>query len=64
MPRNLVRRIEVIFPIEDEKIKDRIENNISAMLKDNTKARLQRADGSYEYIKNNAKKISSQDKNI
>ncbi len=62
MPRNLIRRIEVVFPIEDEAIKNRIENTLETMLKDNMKARMQQPDGSYEYIKNNAPKISSQQK--
>lgn len=60
MPRNLVRRIEVIFPIEDADIKKRIEQTLFAMLKDNVKSRIQMPDGSYEYIKKDAKQYSSQ----
>jgi polyphosphate kinase len=48
MPRNFFRRIEVMFPIEDARLKSRIVDNIlSVMLSDNVKARLQQPDGSY-----------------
>ena len=48
MPRNLNRRVEVIFPVENpdlvRKIRDEI---IAAYLSDNVKARLMQPDGSY-----------------
>jgi polyphosphate kinase len=48
MPRNFFRRIEVMFPIEDPKLKARIvETVLPTVLGDNVKARLQQADGSY-----------------
>jgi polyphosphate kinase len=41
MQRNLDRRIEVVFPVEDEKIKQRIKNEIiQTQLNDNLGARL------------------------
>jgi polyphosphate kinase len=48
MPRNFFGRIEVVFPIEDGNLRERISSELLALtLADNTKARLLRADGSY-----------------
>jgi polyphosphate kinase len=48
MPRNFFRRIEVMFPVEDPRLKARIvESILPALLGDNVKARTQRPDGSY-----------------
>ena len=48
MPRNLNRRVEVLFPIEDRRLvrhlRDRV---IEIYLADNVKARIMRADGTY-----------------
>ena len=52
MPRNFFRRVEVMFPIEDPKLKSRIvENILPTVLADNVKARVQLPDGSYERTK-------------
>jgi polyphosphate kinase len=49
MPRNLFRRIEVVFPIEDGNLRERVITEILGVsLADNTKARLLLADGSYQ----------------
>ncbi|MEE8355994.1 MAG: polyphosphate kinase 1 [Anaerolineales bacterium] len=51
MPRNLYRRVETLFPIEDVGIKNSIRDEILQIhLKDNVKARLMLADGSYEPV--------------
>ncbi|PJD99191.1 MAG: polyphosphate kinase 1 [Leptospira sp.] len=47
MPRNFLRRIEVMFPILDDKNKDKIQKIINLQLNDNTSARVLQADGSY-----------------
>ncbi len=48
MPRNFFRRIEVVFPIEDPTLRDRIVNQIlAAQLADNAKASILASDGSY-----------------
>ncbi len=60
MPRNLVRRIEVIFPIEDESIKKRLDKTLQVMLRDNVKARMQMPDGRYQYITDNKAPLLSQ----
>ncbi|HEY9159704.1 MAG TPA: polyphosphate kinase 1 [Desulfomonilia bacterium] len=51
MPRNLDRRIEVLFPILDEKIKNTILNKILKVhLNDNVKSWLLMSDGSYSRV--------------
>jgi polyphosphate kinase len=48
MPRNFFRRIEVMFPVEDPKLKARIvETILPTLLSDNVKGRVQQPDGSY-----------------
>ena len=48
MPRNFQRRIEVMFPIEDEGLRDRVIDEILGIaLKDNVKARQLMSDGRY-----------------
>jgi polyphosphate kinase len=48
MPRNFFRRIEVVFPVEDPTLRDRIVNQVLAIqLADNTKASILGADGAY-----------------
>jgi len=51
MPRNLNRRVEILFPIEDEELMRRIRNEILAeYLVDNVKARRMQSDGSYKRV--------------
>jgi polyphosphate kinase len=48
MPRNFYRRVEVMFPIEQADLRDRILHEIiPAHLMDNVKARLLQSDGTY-----------------
>jgi polyphosphate kinase len=48
MPRNFFRRIEVLFPVEDNRLKARIiEEILPIVLADNVKARVLQPDGSY-----------------
>ena len=48
MPRNFQRRVEVMFPIEDEGLRDRVIDEILAIaLADNVKARQLLPDGGY-----------------
>ena len=52
MPRNFFRRIEVVFPIEDGILRDRIIREILGMiLADNSRARFLGADGIYRRAK-------------
>ncbi len=48
MPRNFFRRIELVFPIEDGVLRDRVKRELlDGQLADNLKARFLRVDGSY-----------------
>ncbi len=48
MPRNINRRVEVLFPVSDPKIAERVRDEIlGAYLADNVKARRMNPDGSY-----------------
>jgi len=48
MPRNFFRRIELVFPVEDGVLRDRIKRELlDGQLADNVKARILRADGTY-----------------
>lgn len=48
MPRNLFRRIELVYPVENAHHKDRILNTMLATeLRDNVKARVQKSSGEY-----------------
>lgn len=49
MPRNLDKRVELIFPIDDENLKNRINDILNVMLNDTTNARIQSQ--STEYLK-------------
>jgi polyphosphate kinase len=49
MSRNFDRRVEVVVPVRDERLKRYIKNVLlSAYLRDNVKARVLRPDGTYE----------------
>ncbi|HEX6626011.1 MAG TPA: polyphosphate kinase 1, partial [Pyrinomonadaceae bacterium] len=49
MPRNFDRRVEVIAPVHDPRLKDHLKNvMLAAYLRDNVKARRLRTDGLYE----------------
>ena len=47
MPRNLDRRVEIVFPVEDEKIKKELEHVLDLEFKDNVKAHILQPDGTY-----------------
>jgi len=49
MPRNFFRRIEVVFPIEDGNLRERLRSELLAIpLADNVKANCLQPDGAYE----------------
>lgn len=47
MPRNLERRVEILFPVEDESLKNQVLHVLEAQLKDNVKAHILQSDGTY-----------------
>ncbi len=61
MPRNLDRRVELVFPIEDERLKQRAFSILETLLSDTTNAREMQPDTSYEHIDlRGKKKLSAQ----
>ena len=48
MPRNLDRRVEITFPVEDPKLKKQVVHILEVELEDNVKAHVLQPDGSYE----------------
>lgn len=64
MPRNIDRRVEVLFPVQEPRlIRDIHDNILEIYLKDNVKARLMQPDGSYVRTKppKGEKPINSQE---
>jgi polyphosphate kinase len=52
MPRNFQRRVEVMFPVDDEELRDRVVDEILAVaLRDNVKARRLLSDGNYVRVR-------------
>lgn len=62
MPRNLERRVEIMFPILDEKLKGRVIGILNTLLADTIKARIGLPDGSYERIDKRGKELISAQK--
>ena len=50
MPRNLDRRVEIIFPVLEEEMKEKALHILEVELADNVKARVMQADGTYEKL--------------
>jgi polyphosphate kinase len=50
MNRNMFRRVEVCFPIENKKLQSRILQNLNLYLNDNSQAWLLQPDGSYQRL--------------
>lgn len=48
MPRNLDRRVEIMFPVIKEELKDRVRRYMEIQLEDNLKAHILMPDGTYE----------------
>ncbi len=50
MPRNLDKRVEIVFPVEDLAIKAEVMHILDILLKDNVKAHILQPDGTYEKV--------------
>ncbi|MDO4966699.1 MAG: RNA degradosome polyphosphate kinase [Lachnospiraceae bacterium] len=50
MPRNLERRVEILYPIDDEKLKEEVIHILDVLLSDNIRASFMQKDGTYEKI--------------
>ena len=57
MPRNLERRVEILFPIEEPRLRERIAHIFELMLADTEKAHILTADGSYEKVDKRGKTL-------
>ncbi|MBQ4522527.1 MAG: RNA degradosome polyphosphate kinase [Lachnospiraceae bacterium] len=60
MPRNLDKRVEILFPVEDETLKKKVISILDLQLSDNKKAHMLMPDGSYKKVKTQGEGISSQ----
>ncbi len=61
MPRNLERRVEILFPIEQGELKRKVYHILEMELKDNVKAHQLLADGTYIKPEKKKEKINSQE---
>ena len=62
MPRNLDKRVEIVFPVEDEQLKEEVKHILQIQLEDNVKAHILQPDGTYEKVDKRGKMlINSQD---
>ncbi|MBR5597491.1 MAG: RNA degradosome polyphosphate kinase [Lachnospiraceae bacterium] len=62
MPRNLERRVEILFPIEEEELKKKAFHILEGELRDTLKASIMLKDGTYEKVDRRGKEAySSQD---
>ncbi|MCI8586755.1 MAG: RNA degradosome polyphosphate kinase [Lachnospiraceae bacterium] len=62
MPRNLDRRVEILFPIEQEPLKREVMHVLKIQLQDTLKAQIKQPDGSYEKVDRRGKQaLSSQE---
>lgn len=50
MPRNLDRRVEILFPVLDPVLREKVKHILTVELSDNTKAHVLKSDGNYEKI--------------
>lgn len=51
MPRNLERRVEVVFPVQDPSLRQEIEQVLDAYFRDNVKARELSSDGTWRRLR-------------
>lgn len=62
MPRNLDRRVEILFPVLDEGIREEVKHILMVELSDNTKAHVLKSDGNYEKIDKRGKVLVNSQK--
>lgn len=64
MTRNMIKRVEILFPIYSPEIKNRIIKIMNLQLEDNQKARIQDSNGKYHYKEdhNSDVRINSQER--
>ncbi|HIR00480.1 MAG TPA: RNA degradosome polyphosphate kinase [Candidatus Scybalocola faecavium] len=57
MPRNLDKRVEITFPVEDEACKKKVMEVLRIQLADNVKAHILQPDGTYEKVDKRGKTL-------
>ncbi len=57
MPRNLDKRVEILFPVEDPGVREEVRHILEIQLEDNVKAHILQPDGSYEKIDKRGKTL-------
>lgn len=62
MPRNLDRRVEILFPVLDDTLKEKVKHILNVELADNTKAHVLKPDGEYEKIDRRGKVLVNSQK--
>ncbi|MDK8528986.1 MAG: RNA degradosome polyphosphate kinase [Staphylococcus capitis] len=60
MTRNMIKRVEILFPVENKTIGKRLVDYMKLQLSDNEKGRYQDENGVYHYVKNNLSPLNSQ----
>ena len=57
MPRNLDKRVEIMFPVEDEVLKEEVKHILEIQLEDTLKAHVMNGEGVYEKVDKRGKKL-------
>lgn len=57
MPRNLERRVEIMFPVEEPSLREKLMHILTTQLKDTVKASILTAEGTYEKVDRRGKEL-------
>ncbi len=57
MPRNLERRVEILFPVLNAELKEKVLHVLDVQLRDTQKAQFLKADGSYHKLEKREKEL-------
>lgn len=57
MPRNLERRVEILFPVDRPELKEELLHILQSQLRDNVKASVLQEDGTYEKVDKRGKSL-------
>lgn len=57
MPRNLERRVEILFPVLNAELKEKVLHVLDVQLNDTQKAQFLQADGSYHKLEKQGKEL-------
>ncbi len=61
MPRNLDKRVEIMFPVHNAALKTRIKHIMAVQLADNVKSRIMQPDGSYVKYEGKKTRVNAQE---